>query len=138
MTTYFVGDLCYVLSDTEWDTLCAQVPLRSEMLEQIDSEDGYDCEFWLDAENPIDPRSFICFSTAYGDGSYFDNKGRRYTVDSGSLGLIDVNYISEQGKLDSAVADGLGHLIEVEDEIDPSECYFHEARLHLVTSTLRV
>ena len=126
MTTYYCGDLCYVLSDKEWDVLCAVVPSRAEMIEQIHTEDGYDCEFFLNAADPLDPRSFICFSTAYGDGCYLDQNGREYSVDSGTLGLIDIEFISDESKLKDALCDGLGHLITVGDEIDASECYFDD------------
>ncbi len=126
MTTYFAGDLCYVLSDAEWDVLCAVVPSRTEMIEQTNTEEGYDCEFFLNGEDPLDPRSFICFNTAYGDGEYLDQNGKAYSVDSGTLGLIDVDYISEQDKLRDALEHGLGHLITVDDEIDPSECHFDD------------
>ena len=136
--TYFVGDLCYVLTDTEWDTLCAQVPSRVEMFDDIESEDGYDNEFFLDVDKlsayavSLDgedyeaARPFVCFSTAYGDGQYNDLDGNPYAVDSGTIGMIDVRYISDSAKLERAVQSGLGHLVEADAPIDPSESYYDE------------
>jgi len=136
--TYFIGDMCYVLSPTEWQTVCAQVPLRGEMLEQIDSEDGYDCEFFLDVDKSIlfaqtfsmsdyeAARPFVCFNTAFGDGCYEDEGGKSYPVDSGTLGMIDVRFIRDRAKLDAAVEQGLGHLINTEEPIDAAECYYED------------
>ena len=128
---YYVGDLCYALTDTEWDTVCAQVDTRGEMLEAIATEDGYDCEFYLEPENfdltdTDAARPFVCFSTAYGDGCYVDTKGREYPVDSGTIGMIDVRFISDTAKLVQTLEHGLGHLIGCETEIDSSECCYDE------------
>jgi hypothetical protein len=136
--TYFVGDLCYVLTDTEWDTFCVQVPSRVEMFEDLDTEDGYDNEFFLDvdklsayavsldSEDYEAARPFVCFNTAYGDGCYGDLDGKSYAVDSGTIGMIDVRYISDEEKLERAVQNGLGHLVEADAPIDPSECSYDE------------
>jgi hypothetical protein len=35
-----------------------------------------------------DGRDFVMFNTLYGDGSYNDNEGREYGVDSGSIGCM--------------------------------------------------
>jgi hypothetical protein len=136
--TYFVGDLCYVLTDTEWDTFCVQVPSKVEMFEDLDSEEGYDNEFFLDVdklsafavslseEDYQKARPFVCFSTAYGDGCYEDLEGNSYAVDSGTIGMIDVRYISDEEKLERAVQNGLGHLVSADAPIDPSECSYDE------------
>ena len=135
---YYIGDLCFVLTDTEWDTLCAQVPSKGDMLDDIESEDGYDNEFFLDVERlsayavSLDgedyeaARPFVCFSTAYGDGQYNDLDGNPYAVDSGTIGMIDVRYISDKEKLERALQNGLGHLVEADAPIDPSESYYDE------------
>ena len=135
---YYIGDLCFVLTDTEWDTLCAQVPSKGDMLDDIESEDGYDNEFFLDVERlsayavSLDgedyeaARPFVCFSTAYGDGQYNDLDGNPYAVDSGTIGMIDVRYISDGAKLVQALLNGLGHLVEADAPIDPSESYYDE------------
>jgi hypothetical protein len=60
--------------------------------------------------------------TAYGDGVYFDQIANEYSVDSGTIGMIDVRFITESEKLESALANGWGHLHSFDEEIDPSEC----------------
>ena len=69
---YYVGDLCYLLKDEA----------RDELIRITQCEDG---EFTLP-----DGRPFAWFGTKYGDGTYFDDKGREYWVDSGTLGIIPV------------------------------------------------
>jgi hypothetical protein len=135
---YYIGDLCYVLTDDEWDVLCGQVPSRTEMFDDLDSEDGYDNEFFLDVDKLSayavsldcndyeEAKPFVCFSTAYGDGQYNDLEGNPYAVDSGTIGMIDVRYVSDGEKLERAVQNGLGHLFEVDAQIDPSECYYDD------------
>jgi hypothetical protein len=74
--TYYVGDLCYVLHD-EWDEACKLM---------FAGRDDHNCnqgEF-----NLSDGRRFAIYSTAYGDGTYEDQNGRSYGVDSGSIGCI--------------------------------------------------
>lgn len=71
---YYVGDLCYVMHD-EWDEVCNLI---------ISKEGG--C---LDGEfNLNDGRRFAVYSTAYGDGKYYDGQGRNYFVDAGIIGCI--------------------------------------------------
>lgn len=37
----------------------------------------------------------LAFNTMYGDGTYIDNNGYNYPVDSGLIGLVPVNLIEE-------------------------------------------
>lgn len=77
--TYYVGDLCYVLHD-EWDEVCELIIVDNVCL---------DGEF-----NLKDGRRFAIYGTAYGDGNYFDQNGKSYDVDAGSIGCIllsDIN-----------------------------------------------
>lgn len=73
---YYVGDLCYVLHD-EWDECC-------NLFFQGRNDHGCnEGEFTLK-----DGRRFANFNTAIGDGSYQDQRGRYYSVDSGSIGCV--------------------------------------------------
>jgi hypothetical protein len=123
---YYIGDLGYVTSPEEWRTYCYQVPVREVLLGQADSEDGVDTLFYLDPENSSDDeesgRPFYAFSTAYGDGVFADNSGRRYSVDSGGIGCIRVENLSDKGKVKEAVKKGLAHLIEVSEPITADDC----------------
>lgn len=46
---------------------------------------------------PIDGRKVIAFKTAHGDGTYPDQDGNTYNVDSGLIGLIPAELVSRRG-----------------------------------------
>ena len=73
--TYWVGDLCYVLHDDQWDEVCNWM-----FSEDIDGHGG---EFTLSCGTKI-----AMYGTRWGDGTYSDTSGREYPVDSGSLGCV--------------------------------------------------
>ena len=111
MVKYYVGDMGYVTSPDEWESYCISVPVRQELLRQYDEEVIEKEHYFNGDENKV----FYAFSTAYGDGAYVDNSGRRYTVDSGGLGCIDSRYITDKGKLKDVISKGQAHLIEMEE-----------------------
>jgi hypothetical protein len=79
---YYVGDLCYVLTDDEWEQVCART---------INGKSFADGEFELN-----DGRKFAIYGTSWGDGEYNDYYGNSYSVDSGSIGCIrleDIKYV---------------------------------------------
>ena len=76
---YYVGDLCYVMTDAEWDQFCAITIKDNKCL---------DGEF----EMP-DGRKFATYGTAWGDGCYRDQFGNEYGVDAGLIGCIRVEDI---------------------------------------------
>ena len=71
---YYVGDLCYVMTDKEWDEVCGITISGSVCLEG---------EFQLK-----DGRRFTMYGTEWGDGVYRDQHGSEYSVDSGTIGCI--------------------------------------------------
>lgn len=70
---YWIGDLCYVMDD-KWDEVCDAM---------IDGHDVKEGGFVLK-----DGTEFAMFNTAWGDGTYLDNSGHEYPVDSGGIGII--------------------------------------------------
>ena len=74
--TYYVGDLCYVLS-SRWDEFCELTIDGSQCLEGI---------FTM-----ADGTRFATFGTAWGDGTYFDQEGNSYSVDAGLIGCVLVS-----------------------------------------------
>lgn len=132
---YFIGDLCYVLDDADWQTFCAVTDTRQEMLDGIreaeENEDCYDCENFLNSEEfdfAIDGsgRPFAAFSTKYGDGVYNDGDGNPYSVDSGTLGCIKVSDIRNKEKLQYALENGLGHLHDMGEDFYLCQCIYDD------------
>ena len=71
--TYYIGDLCYVLSD-EWNEFCDIT---------IKGDECLDGEFELK-----DGRKFATYGTAFGDGEYSASNGAVLGVDAGLIGCI--------------------------------------------------
>ena len=71
---YYVGDLCYVMDDEEWDEFCSLT---------IQGNDCVDGEFTMK-----DGRRFATYGTKFGDGEYRDQFGNSYSVDAGLIGCI--------------------------------------------------
>ena len=81
---YYIGDLCYVMHDDCDEVVDLMFPSEhSEVEGEITLSDG---------------RKFFYGSTAYGDGSYSDNRGGEYPVDAGIIGIIATKDISESDK----------------------------------------
>ena len=76
---YYIGDLCYVMNDTEWEEFCSIT---------IDGHNVIDGEFQLK-----DGRRFATYGTSFGDGVYHDQYGHSYSVDAGLIGCIKVEDI---------------------------------------------
>ena len=90
---YYVGDLCYVLHD-EWEEVCQLL---------FADRDDHGCnqgEF-----NLKDGRRFAIYNTKYGDGNYFDQNGKSYDVDAGSIGCVLMQDI-DLGHPDNFIAGG--------------------------------
>jgi hypothetical protein len=98
---YYVGDLCYVLGD-RWTEVCDLIIVDHNCL---------DGEFELK-----DGTKFAIYGTAYGDGVYPDQHGNGYPVDSGSIGCVLVDDITE-GHLEIT----LGNTFDFEEDFETSE-----------------
>ena len=75
--TYYVGDLCYVMHP-QWREVC-------DLMFACDDNRVLHGEF-----NLANGVRFAVQSTAYGDGTYYDDEGREYPVDAGLIGCIRV------------------------------------------------
>ena len=96
---YYVGDLCYVLSE-RWDEFCSLTISHREVLDGgFIMKDG--TRFWTHC-------------TMYGDGSYDDTKGRRYDVDAGLIGVVSFDQIDEEPECIRG-----GQVIEFKDSFEP-------------------
>jgi len=127
-TSYFIGDLCYVFEDADWEEICNLLFPKYEYTRRTG-------QFLLK-----DGREFFMFGTAHGDGEYRDQFGNSYGVDSGSIGAIRVEdirgsayseeYMKQMGCIhtfespltsdDCSYQDGLIRFSHVEIDTDPS------------------
>ena len=98
---YYVGDLCYVLGD-RWDEVCDLIIVDHKCL---------DGEFELK-----DGTKFAIYGTAYGDGFYSDQQANGYPVDSGSIGCVLVDQITD-GELDES----LGNIFDFTEDFETGE-----------------
>lgn len=93
---YYIGDLCYVMH-AEWGEVCDLV-----------FADAYDM---VEGDLSLaDGRRIFLASTAYGDGEYLDNGSGVYPVDSGSIGIIAVQDISDADR--ENISSGAVHTFE--------------------------
>jgi hypothetical protein len=100
---YYVGDLCYVMNDV-WD----------EVVDLIFTKDGRP----LNGEfNLKDGRRFAIYTTAYGDGTYYDGEGGRYFVDAGVIGCIAMDNIDTSNERNDV--DG-GNVIVFKEDFNTS------------------
>jgi hypothetical protein len=92
---YYIGDLCYAMTEKEWDEFCSIT---------IAANDVLNGEFQLP-----DGRRFATYCTKWGDGTYSDNRGNSYPVDAGLIGCFLVADINPE-KLENAL--DLGTVID--------------------------
>ena len=110
---YYIGDLCYVMTDEEWEQLCTlTAPKMGTWGKCVDGE------FELN-----DGRRFACYGTKWGDGAYYDDIGHSYSVDAGLIGCILVSDI-KANKYDNLL--DLGAIVEFDEDFVTSE---HEGQI---------
>lgn len=96
---YYLCDPCYIVSDADtW----------VKFLESCYAEDseGFSGHY----ESLLDGTKVLAFATP-GDGSYYDQHGDSFSVDSGLLGLIPCSYSPEYGDIER-----LGKQVEFVEE----------------------
>jgi hypothetical protein len=103
---YYVGDLCYVMSDTEWGEVCSITIVGNECIQG---------EFTLS-----DGRKFAMYNTRWGDGQYRSNRNTKHSVDSGTIGCILLEnieaHVDEENKFD--FIEDVGALIEFKKDFE--------------------
>jgi hypothetical protein len=72
---YFVGDPCYAFAGGGWDAVCGT-------LASMGWPQCCTCT--------VNGRAVAVLMTTHGDGTYEDGDGNKYTVDSGSLGAVQI------------------------------------------------
>lgn len=112
---YVLGDPCYAVPDNLW----------SELLESCDC-------FEDSAVGHAGGHNVLAFSTAYGDGEYYDDDGRGFGVDAGLIGLVPVAMMTEKEKQGIA-GHNLSHYVSFSDSV---ECWAEDGVLHFGETTI--
>ena len=92
---YFIGDMCNSLSSDDWMDYCF---------------------------NEVLPEGAFSFRTYTGDGTYADSEGREFGVDSGTIGILPLDKVSDQEKLRTALKYRIVHILDI-PEVDETDCY---------------
>ena len=95
----WIGDLCYVPSVGKDDKVW--MPLVDDTFSDADAG----------TYRLTDGRQVVMRGTAYGDGTYPDQNGKGYGVDSGTIGMIRADDLTEDDKKCDDMA--LGHYYEI-------------------------
>jgi hypothetical protein len=111
---YYIGDLCYVMPDEDWEQLCILTAPRMGTWGK--STQG---EFEL-----ADGRRFACYDTKWGDGVYHDEIGHSYSVDAGVIGCIKLEDIKYVDNYDQFL--DVGAIVEFDEPFVTSE---HEGQI---------
>jgi len=82
MEKYWIGDLCYVMRDEDWQDFCSVSTSNNDFITgDIALSNGIEVSYQ---------------GTAYGDGTYKDQFGNDYDVDTGLIGIIKLSDIKDQ------------------------------------------
>ncbi len=92
---YVVGDLCNCLNSDDWQDYCFQEVL---------------------------PEGAFSFRTFTGDGTYADSEGREYGVDSGTIGILPLDKVSDRDKLKTALKYRIVQVLDI-PEVTEADCY---------------
>jgi hypothetical protein len=107
---YYIGDLCYVLSD--------------EIYDKVFGGEGYEPGLYTQKGTN---NFFLVDGTAYGDGMYFSSDQREFGVDAGIIGITPVNCMAKN--------DGGGQIYTFKD---PVECRFKNGLFSFTSGSKRI
>lgn len=82
---FYIGDICYVLSEELYHETWG------------DKHQFSDGEF----KDPKTGLTVVVAGTAWGDGEYADNEGNHYPVDAGVIGVVPLELIADLSGLES-------------------------------------
>jgi len=91
--TYVLGDPCYTLIESAGDKFWEEGRVSWEFYNTV-----------------IDDHAVMAFSTAHGDGGYYDQHGNEYGVDAGVIGLVPIE-LADPAKLARCSGNGYVHIV---------------------------
>lgn len=91
---FYVGDICYALSD--------------ELYYGVWGATGYSDGAFTDPKSGL---QVAVAGTAFGDGEYEDQRGRRYGVDAGVIGIVPCELIKPEYYSGGHIFEGAGEAI---------------------------
>lgn len=104
--TYYVGDLCYVMNDEEWNEFCNLTTVDNDCLQgEFTFKDG---------------RRFASYQTKWGDGEYRSNINTKHSVDAGLIGCILVSDIKTK-KYESFELEDFGAIVTFDEDFKTRE-----------------
>lgn len=83
--TYVISDPCYVIGRSS----------HSDWVDFLHRHDFFMSEFSKKDIYSEGNHKFAAFHTAYGDGEYIDNHGRKYFVDAGMIGIFPKEMVED-------------------------------------------
>ena len=103
---YYIGDLCYVMTDKEWDEFCKLTIVDNDCIQgEFTFEDG---------------RRFATYGTKWGDGVYRSNINSKHSVDSGTIGCMRLNEINIE-KLNEEEMEDFGAIVTFDSDFRTGE-----------------
>lgn len=109
----FIGDICYALNDDTYQKCWGDA---------LDFQDGL-----IPVVAGTDIIAAVTVSTAYGDGSYTDEKGNEFGVDAGNIGVTGSTYFGE----DRSDIEGLGVFVNVPSGKAKVEVEYNEGMIRI-------
>lgn len=102
---YVVGDLCNCLNNDDWMDYCFNETL---------------------------PEGAFSFHTFTGDGTYIGSDGFAYGVDSGTIGILPLDKVSDKDKLRNALKYRIVQVVDIDEgAVSEETCYEEGGTIYL-------
>ena len=114
---YYIGDPSYVLTENnghDWEEILRNTLYFGLFETEEDMERNHESRTRKDGEFTIDNVKIVCYETLFGDGTYYDNEMREYSVDSGMIAAIPTRLVPNYDETT------LGHIIHFESDFKTS------------------
>jgi hypothetical protein len=94
---YYIGDPCYIFYNS-WDDILGVTGMFDN---DISKYKGF---------------RFFVGQTAYGDGMYLDNYGKEYPVDAGLIGILDIEMLRIDNRIQKEEIKEFGNIVSFDKE----------------------